>query len=540
MFSSPGAIAFEIGPLVIRWYGIRMATSIVVGLWLAYRQAKREGLPADDIIACGQWAILAGLVGARLYEVAFNWDYYGRYPSKIIAVWEGGLAIHGGLILGPLVGAWLAYRWKLPVLRGLDVAAPSIALGQAIGRWGNFFNEEAFGRPTDLPWKLYISPLHRPLGLGQYEYFHPTFLYESIRNLVVFGLIVADERLIASIRTDASLEQVANGATLPGIVRAALAMPDIHQGYGLPVGGVVATDASHGAISPGAIGFDINCGVRLVKSHFDAGDVAARMEPLVDALYATIPTGVGSRGPLALDARMLDEVMARGAAWAVERGYGVPDDLERIESGGCLDGADPGKVSERARERGRRQLGTLGSGNHFLEVQVVDEIDDARTAEALGIRLGQVMVMIHTGSRGLGHQVCTDYLEVAGRALRRHGISVPDRQLACAPANSAEARDYLGAMRAAANFAFANRQLLTHWARDVCARVLGAEARDLAVVYDVAHNIAKVEEHVVDGVVRRLIVHRKGATRAFPGQPVIVPGVMGRIFFPLVGSDEAE
>src|SRR3989449_3296469 len=280
------------------------------------------------------------------------------------------------------------------------------------------------------------------------------------RGMRVPGLIVADEHLIASIRSDASLEQLANGATLPGIVRAALAMPDIHQGYGLPVGGVVATDAEHGVISPGAIGFDINCGVRLLKTPLDAGDVASRMERLVDALYETIPTGVGSRGALTLDARMLDEVAARGAAWAVERGYGVPDDPQRIESGGCLDGADPGKLSERARERGRRQLGTLGSGNHFLEVQVVDEIDDARTAEALGIRLGQVMVMIHTGSRGLGHQVCTDYLEVAGRALRRHGISVPDRQLACAPANSAEARDYLGAMRAAANFAFANRQLL--------------------------------------------------------------------------------
>ena len=359
------------------------------------------------------------------------------------------------------------------------------------------------------------------------------------RGMRVPGLIVADEHLIASIRSDASLEQLANGATLPGIVRAALAMPDIHQGYGLPVGGVVATDAEHGVISPGAIGFDINCGVRLLKTPLDAGDVATRMERLVDALYAAIPTGVGSRGALTLDARMLDEVTARGAAWAVERGYGVPDDLERIESGGGLDGADPGKVSERARERGRRQLGTLGSGNHFLEVQVVDEIDDARTAEALGIRLGQVMVMIHTGSRGLGHQVCTDYLEVAGRALRRYGISVPDRQLACAPANSAEARDYLGAMRAAANFAFANRQLLTHWARDVFARELGADARELAVVYDVAHNIAKTEDHVVDGVVRRLTVHRKGATRAFPGQPVIVPGDMGRSSYLLVGTEAA-
>jgi tRNA-splicing ligase RtcB (3'-phosphate/5'-hydroxy nucleic acid ligase) len=359
------------------------------------------------------------------------------------------------------------------------------------------------------------------------------------RGMRVPGLIVADERLIASIRTDASLEQVANGATLPGIVRAALAMPDIHQGYGLPVGGVVATDASHGVISPGAIGFDINCGVRLVKTQFDAGDVAARMEPLVDALYGTIPTGVGSRGPLSLDTRSLDEVMARGAAWAVERGYGVPDDLERIESGGCLDGADPGKVSARARERGRRQLGTLGSGNHFLEVQMVEAIEDPGTADALGIRAGQVMVMIHTGSRGLGHQVCTDFLDVTGRALRRYGITVPDRQLACAPADSPEARDYLGAMRAAANFAFANRQLLTHWARDVFARVLGADALAMAVVYDVAHNIAKVEDHVVDGVVRRVTVHRKGATRAFPGQPVIVPGDMGRYSYLLVGTEAA-
>jgi phosphatidylglycerol:prolipoprotein diacylglycerol transferase len=191
VFSSPGAIAIQIGPIVIRWYGILMATAIVVGLWLAYRQAKREGLPADDIIACAQWAILAGLVGARLYEVAFNWDYYGRYPSKIVAVWEGGLAIHGGLILGPLVGVWLARRWKLPVLRVLDVAAPSVALGQAIGRWGNFFNEEAFGRPTGLPWKLYISPAHRPLGFTQYDYFHPAFLYESVWDLLVFALLVA-------------------------------------------------------------------------------------------------------------------------------------------------------------------------------------------------------------------------------------------------------------------------------------------------------------------------------------------------------------
>src|SRR5437899_1295018 len=512
-----------------------MATAIVAGLWLGHRQARRDHLPADDVISCGQWAILAGLVGARLYEVLFNWDYYGRYPWKIIAVWEGGLAIHGGLILGPLVGAWLAYRWRLPVLRGLDVAAPSIALGQAIGRWGNFFNEEAFGRPTDLPWKLYISPPHRPLGFGQYEYFHPTFLYESIWNLVVFGLLAAWLRPRLAGRPGALFFCYVGLYSIGRFAIEALRLDSFWLGaYRVP-----QLASMLGVISPGAIGFDINCGVRLVKSSVDAADIAARMERLVDALYAAIPTGVGSRGALTLDARALDEVLARGAAWAVERGYGVPDDLERIESGGCLDGADPGKVSDRARERGRRQLGTLGSGNHFLEVQVVDEVEDARTAEALGLHVGQAMVMIHTGSRGLGHQVCTDYLDVAGKALRRHGISVPDRQLACAPNDSAEARDYLGAMRAAANFAFANRQLLTHWLRDVFARVLGADARELAVVYDVAHNIAKVEEHVVDGVARRLTVHRKGATRAFPGQPVIVPGDMGRYSYLLVGTEAA-
>jgi tRNA-splicing ligase RtcB len=361
------------------------------------------------------------------------------------------------------------------------------------------------------------------------------------RGMRVPGLVVADERLIASIRSDASLEQLANGATLPGIVRAALAMPDIHQGYGLPVGGVVATDAERGVVSPGAIGFDINCGVRLLRTGLEAGELEGRLEALVDALYAAIPTGVGSRGVAALDARQLEEVLARGAAWAVEAGYGLAADLASIESEGRLGGADPGRVSPRARERGRGQLGTLGSGNHFLEVQVVDEVYDARAAAALGVAAGQVTLMIHTGSRGLGHQVCTDYLDLTGRALKRYGISVPDRQLACAPLDSDEAIAYLGAMRAAANFAFANRQVLTHWARHVFRQALGEPARglDMAVVYDVAHNIAKLEDHVVDGVPRRLLVHRKGATRAFPGQPVIVPGDMGRYSFLLLGTELA-
>ena len=364
---------------------------------------------------------------------------------------------------------------------------------------------------------------------------------DASRGMRVPGLVVADDHLIASIRSGASLEQLANGATLPGIVKAAMAMPDIHQGYGLPVGGVVATDAHQGVVSPGAIGFDINCGVRLLRTSLRAAEIAGRMEALVDALYDAIPTGVGSRSTLTLDPRTLDDVLERGAAWAVSAGYGVRQDLARIESDGCLTGAVPPSVSARARERGRRQLGTLGSGNHFLEVQTVDAVYDARAAEALGVSAGALTVMIHTGSRGLGHQVCTDYLDVTGRALRRYGIVVPDRQLACAPTDSNEAREYLGAMRAAANFAFANRQVLTHWAREVLERSLGVGPRqlDMSVVYDVAHNIAKEEDHEVDGVRRRLLVHRKGATRAFPGQPVLVPGDMGRCSYLLIGTEVA-
>jgi tRNA-splicing ligase RtcB len=364
---------------------------------------------------------------------------------------------------------------------------------------------------------------------------------DASRGMRVPGLVIADDRLIESIKSDASLEQIANGATLPGIVKAAMAMPDIHQGYGLPVGGVVATDARSGVVSPGAIGFDINCGVRLLKTSLRADDIAEKMEPLVDALYQAIPTGVGSKGSLTLDPGALDGVLAGGARWAVEKGYGAAEDLGRIESDGCLPGASPPSVSARAHERGKRQLGSLGSGNHFLEVQTVEAVYDARAASALGLSEGVVTVMIHTGSRGLGHQVCTDYLDVTGKALRRYGITVPDRQLACAPVDSEEARAYLGAMRAAANFAFANRQVLSHWTREVFARTLGIAPGDLGMsaVYDVAHNIAKEEEHEVDGVRRRLIVHRKGATRAFPGQPVLVPGDMGRYSYLLIGTEVA-
>jgi tRNA-splicing ligase RtcB (3'-phosphate/5'-hydroxy nucleic acid ligase) len=353
------------------------------------------------------------------------------------------------------------------------------------------------------------------------------------------GLVVADAQLMTQIRSDASLEQLANGATLPGIVKAAYAMPDIHQGYGLPVGGVVATDAEHGVVSPGAIGFDINCGVRLLGTSLDESDVKDRVRPLVDGLYAAVPTGVGARGRVSVDAKELRRVMTGGAGWAVGRGYGLAEDVLHLESDGCIEGAVPGSVSEHATERGLRQLGTLGSGNHFLEVQVVDEVFDADAAGTLGIHRGQVTVMIHTGSRGFGHQVCTDYLRVSEAALRRYGIVVPDRQLACAPVASEEAQRYLGAMRSAANFAFANRQIITHWTREVFTAVLGVPAAALAVVYDVAHNIAKEEEYEVDGRRRRVIVHRKGATRAFPGQPVLVPGDMGRYSFLLIGTEVA-
>ena len=364
---------------------------------------------------------------------------------------------------------------------------------------------------------------------------------DAAPGMRVPGLVVADEPLMRQIRSEAALAQLANGATLPGIVRAALAMPDIHQGYGLPVGGVVATDLANGVVSPGAIGFDINCGVRLLRTALEAPSIAAKLGTLVDALYSAIPSGVGGRGAVSLDARGLARVLEGGAAWAVGAGHGERADLDTIESGGRIPGAVPDNLSSHAVERGVRQLGSLGSGNHFMEIQVVDEVHDPATAGRFGLREGQITLMIHTGSRGLGHQVCTDFLKLTGAALKRYAISVPDRQLACAPIDSPEAGAYLGAMRAAANFAFANRQVLAESARRVFERVLGVGPAELrmSVVYDVAHNIAKEEEHAVDGRPRKLLVHRKGATRAFPGQPVIVPGDMGRYSFVLVGTETA-
>jgi tRNA-splicing ligase RtcB len=369
------------------------------------------------------------------------------------------------------------------------------------------------------------------------------------------GLIYADQTLMDAIRRDAALEQVANAATLPGIVKASLAMPDIHQGYGLPVGGVVATAGPDGVVSPGGVGYDINCGVRLLATDLVASEVGARLERLIDALAAAIPSGVGSSGRIPLSAAELRRGPAReGAAWAVSRGFGEGDDLARIESHGRLPGADLDAVSTKAVERGRSQLGTLGSGNHFLEVQRVETVFLPDVGRVLGLDEGRITVMVHTGSRGFGHQVCTDALGVMQGAMKRYGIALPDRQLACAPLASPEARAYLGAMRAAANFAFANRQCLAHMAREAVERALGVSPRALGwrLVYDVAHNIAKEEDHTIDGRTRRLLVHRKGATRAFPpghpelpegyrdvGQPVLIPGDMGRYSYVLVGTPGA-
>ncbi|MBI4279058.1 MAG: RtcB family protein [Armatimonadetes bacterium] len=369
------------------------------------------------------------------------------------------------------------------------------------------------------------------------------------------GLVYADEAMLRQISEEQALEQVANVATLPGIVGRSLAMPDIHWGYGFPVGGVAAMRLDDGVISPGGVGYDINCGVRLVRTTLAEEDLRPKLEDLVAHVFSGVPSGVGSTGRVRVDMKEIDQVLARGARWAVEKGYGFAEDLEVTEAGGALREADPEAVSPHAKQRGRSQIGTLGSGNHFLEIQVVDQIHDADAASIMGIdQVGQVVVFIHSGSRGLGHQVCTDHLRVCERSMSRYGIKLPDRQLACVPIDSPEGRDYFGAMCAAANFAWANRQMMTHWVREAFGQVFRRGPRDLgmSLIYDVAHNIAKIEEYEVEGRRMRLCVHRKGATRAFPpghpevparyrgtGQPVFVPGDMGRYSFIAVGTRKA-
>jgi len=370
------------------------------------------------------------------------------------------------------------------------------------------------------------------------------------------GLVYADRALMDNIRGDEAVRQVANVACLPGIVGRSIGMPDIHWGYGFAIGGVAAFDPDEGGVvSPGGVGYDINCGVRLLRSDITADDLAPRIERLMNQIMRDIPAGVGAgyRGS-ALSGGSVREVLERGAKWAVEQGFGNREDLDHIESGGMLEGADPDQVSDRAIKRGKPQVGTVGSGNHFIEVGVVGEVYDEMAADSLDLRPGNVTVFIHSGSRGLGHQVCTDYLDVMLRSASRYGIELPDRQLACAPLRSTEASNYFGAMYAAANFAFANRQVMAHRVREAFARIFEQpwEKLGLRLVYDVAHNNAKWETHVVNGRERRLCVHRKGATRAFPpghpdvpaayrhiGQPVLIPGDMARYSYVLVGTDAA-
>lgn len=368
------------------------------------------------------------------------------------------------------------------------------------------------------------------------------------------GRIYASERIMKDLREDPSLNQVANVACLPGILGYSLAMPDIHWGYGFPIGGVAAVDAEEGVISPGGVGYDINCGVRLMRTNLGLGDVKRRIDQIADALFAKIPAGVGSAGAIrSLKTDDLRQVVIEGSKWALKNGYAGPNDLDRTEDGGCLDGANPDAVSAQAYARGTKQLGTLGSGNHFLEVAVIDEVYDD-IASALNLERGRITVMIHSGSRGLGHQVCEDHLKIIIKASSRYDIQLPDRQLAAAPIKSPEGQAYLSAMTAAANFAWCNRQVMMHHTEEAMMDVLSISPRELgfALVYDVCHNIAKFEEHTVGGRARRVCVHRKGATRAFSaghqalptslrriGQPVLIPGDMGRYSFVTIGLEGA-
>jgi tRNA-splicing ligase RtcB (3'-phosphate/5'-hydroxy nucleic acid ligase) len=371
----------------------------------------------------------------------------------------------------------------------------------------------------------------------------------------VEGRIFADERLLAQIRSDQAPEQVANVAFLPGLQMASLAMPDIHWGYGFCIGGVAATDpAAGGVVSPGGVGYDINCGVRLMRTNLRDEEVRPKIQQLMDALYKRIPAGVGEGGSYLFNHKELRRLLTEGSSYLATRGWATQGDLDHTEAGGCLADADPECVSHRALERGGDQCGTLGSGNHFLEVQIVEEIFDETAAQTMGLAAGGICVMIHSGSRGLGYQVCDDSLASLRKAPAKYGIELPDRQLACAPVDSPEGQEYLGAMRCAANYAWANRQLLMWQTREVFAEFFGRtwELLQMGLIYDVAHNIAKMEEHEVEGRRRLLCVHRKGATRAFPaghpdvpeqyrqiGQPVIIPGDMGRASWVLTGQPAA-
>jgi len=401
---------------------------------------------------------------------------------------------------------------------------------------------------------MWNGPLNK---VGEYRYEIPSSYRGKNGNLKMrtSGLVYASDEMLPSIKKDEALEQVANVTTLPGIVGRAMAMPEIHWGYGFPIGGVAATDAEEGVISPGGVGFDINCGVRLVRTNLRTDDLdKEKIRALVDEMFNNIPSGVGSKAKIRLNRNELDGAIESGAKWAVENGYGWERDLEVLEENGSMD-TDLSTISEKAKERGKSQVGSLGAGNHFLEIQEVKDVFDSTAAMAYGIEKGQIVVLIHTGSRGFGHQVCTDHLKVLEGAVRKYGISLPDRQLACAPIHSDEGQAYLKAMAGAANFAWCNRQLIVHWVRQSFEHVLGEDAEDMGmeIVYDVCHNVAKLEEHEVDGRRMNVYVHRKGATRAFGpgrkevplkyrdvGQPVIIPGDMGTESYLLKGTGQSE
>ena len=385
--------------------------------------------------------------------------------------------------------------------------------------------------------------------ISETEWEIPTYTRHDMR--VPVRLFVTRE-LLEQILNDKSLEQAVNATTLPGLVGHVIVMPDMHQGYGFPIGGVAATEYPHGVISPGAIGYDINCGVRLLASGIDLESARAEMDTLATLLYKYCPSGVGKAGALKVNLKELDQVLRDGSRWALKNGYASEADLARTEEMGSLEGADPSQVSERAKTRGREQLGSLGAGNHFIEVDVVDQIFNEEAANTMGLYQSCLTVQIHCGSRGLGHQVCTDYVQEFQSAVRKYGIDLPDRELVCAPMDSSEGQAYMGAMRAAANFAFANRQLLAYSARRAFEETFAAKTRNwhLHQVYDIAHNMGKIETHEIDGKQVKVCVHRKGATRAFGpgsaglpseykkiGQPVIIPGSMGTASWVLVGTE---
>ncbi|MHA7646609.1 RtcB family protein [Nitrosopumilus sp. S4] len=389
-----------------------------------------------------------------------------------------------------------------------------------------------------------ITP--KKIGENQYQ-----IEADSNLGMKVPVRIYADEPLLQKMLTDRTIMQARNVSSIPGIVGHSVVLPDGHEGYGFPVGGVAAMDAEEGMISPGGVGYDINCGVRLLRSNLTEDAVRLKLKELVTDLFSSIPSGVGSKGAVKLSHSELDEVLVRGVNWAIDHGYGSTDDSDVCEENGKIANADPNKVSDKARKRGAPQLGSLGSGNHFLEVQKVAEIHDEVAAKRMGIKEGTITVLIHCGSRGFGHQVCSDYLRVSEQSMEKYNINLPDRELACVPNTSEEGESYRKAMFSALNFAWSNRQMITHWTRKSFERVFNQSESDLEMnlVYDVAHNIAKVEKHKVNGTERKLVVHRKGATRAFPanrdeipsryrdlGQPVLVPGSMGTASWILLGQ----